>query len=352
MTSFQLPSAIFPENAIMRAERFYQQRSARKPRLWRRWINQSAKWLLIALALIEFGGLLAASLIQRDPTPLVQSLGPLPILLILLTIFYHLYLMFQTMSLAAHSITREKESQTWEMLVLTGIDARQIVRGKWWATVQRQLSRYAVLALLRAGMIAAIGIILSVIFSSFSYSYTNYPVQIRLAHPISILFSTLIGAGYTFANLGLSAACGVMASAASKRSSVAILRGFASQIVISVVVAIAVLWLMGQIFDHRFIRGNSNTYLAFTDIALSFTDNGLMSGVSAIGPLTTNYYEQVAPSPIMPIAIEWIVAGLLGIALYAPLIWFALWRAEKNAVHALATAVDKLSSTRLSRVTK
>ncbi len=151
MISFQLPSAIFPENAITRAERSYQARTARKLRPWRRWINRTILWLAITIALIQFCGLFIASLTQRDPTRIAEALNPLPNLLMLFAFSYHFYLMFQTIALAGNSITREKEAQTWEMLVLTGIDARQIVRAKWWATIQRQLPRYLLLGVLRAG---------------------------------------------------------------------------------------------------------------------------------------------------------------------------------------------------------
>src|SRR5947208_10452117 len=110
MTSFQLPSAIFPENAIKQAEHTYQERSTKKLPSLRRWLTRTIRGLIIIIALIHLGGLFIASLTQRDPTPIVHSLGPLTILLILVAVYYHFILMFQTISLAANSITREKES--------------------------------------------------------------------------------------------------------------------------------------------------------------------------------------------------------------------------------------------------
>src|SRR5436190_1398443 len=127
MTSFQLPSAIFPDNAIKRAERAYQKRSIKKPRLWRDWLNRIGLWAFATIATIILGSLLVGSLTQHDPISIMAALGSLPNVLILFTLFYHFMLMLNTMSLAANSIVREKESKTWEMLVLTGIDARQIV---------------------------------------------------------------------------------------------------------------------------------------------------------------------------------------------------------------------------------
>jgi len=39
--------------------------------------------------------------------------------------------------------------------------------------------------------------------------------------------------------------------------------------------------------------------------------------------------------------LDWMISALLALVLYGVLIWFALWRAEKRAVGALATPVDK-----------
>jgi ABC-type Na+ efflux pump permease subunit len=300
----------------------------------------------VTIALIEFFAMLVASVIQSDPTPLVQSLNPLSTVFILLALSYHLYLIFNTMSLAAHSITREKEAQTWEMLILTGIDARQIVLGKWWAIVQYQLPRYVLLSVLRMGMVAIVGIVVSTAFSPFPYSYYN--IQTQLAHPVTIVFVGVIGFAFSAANLGLCAACGIMASAISKRSTLAIVRGFANQIVLSVGLALAGLLFINRLYDFRIIRGGLEGYVAATTIPLSFIDNGILGSVSYVGPFATSYYEQLPPPVIKPVAIEWIVSALISIAIYALIIRFVLWRAEKNAVRDLATSYSRSSYLNLS----
>ncbi len=335
MTSFQLPSAIFPENAITRAETTYQVRMARKVRPWRRWINRAILWLAITLALIQYGGLLAASVTLRDPTRIAEALNPLPNLLMLFTVYYHFYLMFQTIALAGNSITREKEAQTWEMLVLTGIDARQIVRGKWWATVRRQIPRYLLLCILRAGATAALAITL---LSVFNYRSIYYQSQIQLPHPVTILVVGLFAGALTFANLGLSTACGVMSSAVSRRSTLAIARGFANQIVISIVPVTAILLLFTRL---RLGAVGGATYQFFSMLALgilSAIDNGF---ILLSTPLNLEYVNNAKDnySPIAPFTLDWVIGALLALAFYSLLIWFALWRAEKNAVKALATPV-------------
>jgi hypothetical protein len=59
-----------------------------------------------------------------------------------------------TLALASISISREKRGKTWDNLLLTGVDARQIVWGKWWATLAALWGDHAVAALLRLGIVA------------------------------------------------------------------------------------------------------------------------------------------------------------------------------------------------------
>jgi hypothetical protein len=296
---------------------------------------------MIIIAVIQFGGLLIASLMQRNPVPLIESFQPLPTFVILPVILYHLYLMFQTLSISARSITREKESQTWDLVVLTGIDARQIVHGKWWAILQHQFPAYSLLALSHIGMIAAVA--LNPFTWTASRSLQNYQIEIKLPHPFTLLYVALFGFGFTVVNLCFSAACGVMASAASKMDRVAFIRGIFNQIAISILVAFAVLWSSNQLYLNQFIE-NRNLYAGISVIGLSLADNGFIAGISSIGPFNKDAYNQLGPSPIKPVSLEFIVISAVGIIVYLPLIWFALRRAESNAIRAAALPVNKSSS--------
>ena len=338
MTSFQLLSAVFPENAIKRAELIYQQRSAKRPRAWRRWLNTISKWLMIVLVLVIVATLLLASLTQRDPSPIMQILGPLPALLILFTLFYDLALMFRTIALGANSISREREGQTWEMLVLTGVNARQIVRGKWWATVQRQFPRYLMLSFIRAGASAASA--LSVL-TSYYYASSYYNAKIQFPHPLMIIISVLLGVVLTIAGLGFSAACGVMGAAVSKRSSMAVARGVANQIVLSLVPALALFFLITRLYflSFRYDATWQSIYSFFGLGTVSLVDNGFNLLSDAIY-VRYQYYSGGAYSPIAAIELDWVAAAFLTLAWYVLLTWFALWRAEKRAVSALATPVS------------
>lgn len=335
MTSSLRPSSFFTNNPVSRAERTYQQRSTKQPRPWRRWVNRTVKWLMITLALILFGGLFLASVLLRDPTPIVDKLNPLPNLLGILVSMYHLLLMFQTISLTANSISREKEAQTWDMLVLTGIDARQIVRGKWWAAVQHQLPKYLLLGLLRIGATASVAIGAS---SSLYLAFNNYDRHILLPHPASLILTAVIIMAFTLANLAFSAACGVMASAASRRSVIAIARGFGNQILLSLITAIGLVYLFTRVYNSAFY----SVYSVIAAGAGSLIDNGVVLTTTAIyvDYFSSYYAPQASDSPYTPISWEWIAGAVIAMLLYGLLIWFALWQAEKSAIAAMATPVN------------
>lgn len=338
MTSFQLPSALFPENAIFRAERAHQAYATKTPRRWRRWLNRTFVGLLLVLSLIHVATLLLASLTQRDPTPIVQLLGPLPTLLMVFMLFYHFSLMFKTISLGANSIAREREAQTWEMLVLTGINARQIVRGKWWATVQRQFPHYLVLGFIRAGAAAAVA---TSIAANIYLASAYYDSRLQLPHPLSILIALFLGVLLTVANLGFSAACGVMGSAVSKRSTMASVRGFANQVVISLAPVIASFFVFNQFYSLNSSPSVISIYSFFGLGTASISDNGFSLLLS---PLYVHYQYYSSNStiyPISPLEFDWMLQALLTLAWYALLTWFALWRAEKRAVGALATPASQ-----------
>ncbi|HRF99264.1 MAG TPA: hypothetical protein PLZ51_28825, partial [Aggregatilineales bacterium] len=50
-------------------------------------------------------------------------------------------------------ITRERKGQTWDVLVLTNVDARQIVLGKWWASLVALWGDHAMIGFLRVGLV-------------------------------------------------------------------------------------------------------------------------------------------------------------------------------------------------------
>jgi hypothetical protein len=127
------------------------------------------------------------------------------------TVLLHFRLLFKSLSLSTYSIARERESKTWETLLLTGIDARAIVRGKWWASARYMGRNYAVLGGLQALVIVwAIGKSYFSMFYSFrlGMNSTVTAIVFLLLSIIAILFVI----GISFLNLGLTTACGLLSA--------------------------------------------------------------------------------------------------------------------------------------------
>ncbi len=223
-----LSSASQTYNPVVRAELTFQQRSsaAQRPRRWWRRILAWPYRLLVALAVVSSIVLISAeftaTLIGYDFAWLPQTVQNIAaiflffipvVVLIPITILIHFRTQLRTLTFAANSISREKRGGTWDLLLLTPVDARQIVRGKWWATLCHVWRSYALLALLRAGAT------LWVIFEANRISISMYPtyhVEINTHYfepsALHIALGVLAIGGYTMLNAVYTTAFGTLGS--------------------------------------------------------------------------------------------------------------------------------------------
>lgn len=152
-------SADFMQGPVARAELKHQSDVMENTRAGIVWIWLAYILLYPAIA-ISIGIFLGALLNYITPFTLIPGDQGLTILtaatthLIGMNAALYMVVTLVTLGLAAQSITREKQGKTWDMLLLTGVDARQIIYGKWWATVRVMWKDHALLYLLRLGMIA------------------------------------------------------------------------------------------------------------------------------------------------------------------------------------------------------
>lgn len=335
MASSRFSQPAFTHSPIAQAELAYQQRSERE-RPWRRWLARGVTLLAVTLALILYGGELAGALLQRDAAPIADTLGVSVVLLLIFTTALHFMLMYRALALTANSITRETQGSTWELLVLTGLDARQIVLGKWWATVRRLWRAYAVLALLRACM--------AVWFSSFAarqsavigmsggfvYIEVNYtpPTVLRL------LAAGLIVTALTMVNLVFTAACGVLASSEARSDAWARARAMGSRVVL-LIAAMFVLLILSVV-----LWNSPLTLLAelTTRIASTLLDNGL----SLVGELATNQPDYLGGDA----GGYAVLAGVLSVGAYGLLAWSLLMAAQRRLIRRQALPPKSRSETK------
>jgi hypothetical protein len=149
------------QHPVAQAELKYQWHIIENGRAGTLWIIMAYMLLVpagIASLIFFVGGLLNQFIpggihpLPDDTAALLGGLGAT--LLIAMNLAMYLVLTMITLALASNSIGREKRGKTWENLLLTGVDARQIVWGKWWATLAAMWGDHAAAALLRLGIVA------------------------------------------------------------------------------------------------------------------------------------------------------------------------------------------------------
>lgn len=316
------------DNPVMRAELAHLLRGqAREPR-WLRGIRRLVWTAALGMAVGLFMAALLGSVFQIDLTErLRQPDTHLPVIaFVIFTLLYHFGLMLSTLYLAANSIAREKHSRTWDMLILTSMDARQIVWGKWAAVVRRQFPAYLALSVLRIGAVVWYTLDLwSFSFGPFSSRSAVFPPLLNFA-----LFVFFI-ASMTLANLAFTAACGVWASAATSRPALAMVRAIINRLALLLIPASITLLVFTHILDYRFFP--VPFFGVGFNIGATLLDNGTTAGANLVA---VRYGWE--GSPPTPINVGLVLAvTMVSLGIYALWIIVALWRAQTLAVRHLAT---------------
>jgi hypothetical protein len=156
-----LSSLEFTHNPVTRAELKYQWHIIENGRAGTIWIIMAFVLLVpaaIASLIFFVGGILNQFIpggLHPLPDNLAQVLGGVgATLLVAMNLALYLVLTMITLGLSSNSISREKRGKTWDNLLLTGVDAGQIVWGKWWATLAALWGDHAAAAFLRLGIVA------------------------------------------------------------------------------------------------------------------------------------------------------------------------------------------------------
>ncbi len=147
----------FRQNPIAKAEFRHQRHVINTSRSGLIWIVLASLMLIPGML---FGlGLFGAVLLNIELPDVDQFsttgqiVGILVAMLITMNVALYLVVILITLGLSARSITREKTGGTWDALVLTNIDARTIVLGKWWASLRALWGDHLMVALLRLGFL-------------------------------------------------------------------------------------------------------------------------------------------------------------------------------------------------------
>ncbi len=307
-------------NNIAQAEGRYQQHT--QPRR-RRWQRHGGRWLLrltFTLAIILFGAEFIGALLRWDTGFISEALALGNLLPVTVTTIWHFGLMLQTLILSANSIAREKQAGSWELLILTGVDARRIILGKWWATVQRQWHNYLLLGILRGALIAWVGAYFSREFMKDMMAYAGSGISgFVLPAPVNFPLVLALAVLLTLANLFFTAACGVLASAASHNPAVALVRAFFIRaIILALPTAIA-----AAVFA-AFVNYYSQPRSFFTAAVITLLDNGTTTLISA-----ARYRSDLIDNLLSTDQI--IIIIVVSLVFYGLFTWLVLRSAVKNA---------------------
>jgi len=322
---------------IARAERNHQDRSTpHQRRRWIRWLDRSVMIAVYALAVIlvanEILGLFlvtSGSGGENLAYTISRRIGVLTLLPLIVALTLHFRRMFQTLGLSANSIGREQQANNWDMLVLTGVDARSIVRGKWWATVQHSWRPYVMLGILRGLLVVWLGAT-----TSRNDAYYNYSVasSYRLMVLPTLLQFVLAGTAIfvlTLANLLFTAACGV--TAFNKRSGVALARVVATRLVIIIGICLTGVLL----FRWWDLRANFDEDIVFGIAILSLVtlfDNGVI-GSAELAEYRFSYDAAFySTGTVQDFAVPFLTAVIVVLLVYALLTWLLLRLAQWQAV--------------------
>jgi hypothetical protein len=259
----------------------------------------------------------------------------------------HFALMIQTLSLSANSIAREKQANNWDMLVLTGVDARKIIRGKWSATVRRMWRSYFVLSILRAAVIIWFGTSTSRVFAltyNFAPGYAYALPNLDIPTPLNFFTAMASVFAFTMVNLLFTAACGV--SAFNKRGSLGLALALSTRILLLVGLSGAIVLFSAFLstytmaiapYDYTFLSIWAGIVDFLRAIASTLIENGL-----SVSAMWVTYHNVYSPTLSFNLLLASGVAFAFYLLLTVLLLRFAQWQAvRQNALPPLSPPAAK-----------
>jgi hypothetical protein len=191
----------FRNNIIARAEFRHQRFILNNSRSGWGWIALAAGMLIPAL-LVSFAyfvvGVLGLGELDMQNVYLRAFVNFGTVMMIVMNIALYLIVILITLGLSSNSIRREKAKKTWDTLLLTNVDSRQLVLGKWWASLQALWGDHFMVLILRLGLMSASVIGFSDHLAAPA-SGLSYGVGYALPLGVIIILFTVIDAMFTAA---------------------------------------------------------------------------------------------------------------------------------------------------------
>ncbi|MCB9458123.1 MAG: hypothetical protein H6670_00635 [Anaerolineaceae bacterium] len=284
---------------------------------WGKWLWRLAIGLVVFLLILPF--------INGGNTWFRHDLNVTISLLVLIQVVLYAKIMMATLATGAQSVVRERTGRTLDLLLLTGINHRQFVLGKWLGVMRSVLRDHAWLWILRVGTL--------VWYSAYWQVNLNTPWnqydEVRLSGVIvnwdAVLLAAVILLGFGFLEMALSSAVGILTGLFpwAKRAGVwvaAVLR-----LGVPVMIAGIVAWSMGQFEPWPFRPELSHEVRTQTITSIgSLFDSGALSSIYYIH--NGQWDDVYAPDSSV------LSGQLIGMALYVGLTGISLGLATTVAV--------------------
>lgn len=315
------PPAALRDNPITRAEILHVQRAGKMRRvrgLRLQFIILLVLALLAHLALSERN--LSAQLLSVSPAQAEQILRNLYSFVVIILagslMAQHLTHLSQTINYAAVSIARERQNRTWDSLLLTGISARRLVWGKWWAAVSLSWTTMREAMLWRVVVVLFIGTLPGAQFNGSP----PLPLVITAAALVAVypLFGGLVGAA-----VGVIASLLTNTEAGGTRLSSALQFGLIISLLFMLMIGLTIFGLVVETVEPAWAS-------AVVGVFLTPIDGGL---VMALGFLVGDANNLTAITLQVGVVISIAVTVLSALVL----LQFAVWLARRLGVSAART---------------
>ncbi len=262
--------------------------------------------LTILLGLIPKSGNQMTATMRDTYVLLSNTLQVVNVALLALSFVGQVILSGQALLLGSDAIAREKQNATWELLLLTGRDAGQLVTGKWRAVQLYLFQRYGLMILLRAASLLWLGLTAG---RGGGIIFERPDLLSLLVAPTIVLVATVL-------DLMLASTVGVTAS-------VAIRRGFAYPAALGLFVVCLFLFIAVYLGMTAISYGIDLNYISILHAPLVMMawpmDGGELLGLSLMRPIDVREWV---------IVFSYIAANLV---VFAALIGALLWLARRLA---------------------
>lgn len=184
-------------------------------------------WLAIAMAVMFVVPSLILSigysiLMLMEPATITDRFAEnfnLPIVVLVFNLSLYPVLTMVSLGLSANSILRERQGKTWETLMLTNVGARQIILGKWLASLRAIAGDHIMVTIARLGLVVVLmGLYIPLFLRAIQFpaleSASHFPIMAVIAVAYCVLDAALTSAIGILSAVGRGAFAAVIAPVA------------------------------------------------------------------------------------------------------------------------------------------